>query len=105
MRHFSSLATTKALPTVGTPSLAITKALLPIGVSTGAASRPLVLRAGSTTRLATADLAASVGAVDLAVVTAAANGDLLMTARAMEQSVALVEHGTRAATAFWTRAP
>lgn len=64
--------------------LAVTEAVLPSGVLAGSAVGPLVLRAGSTTGLTPADLAAPASTVDLSVITAAANGDLLVAARAVE---------------------
>lgn len=64
--------------------LAVTEALLAIGVLPGSAVRPLVRRTSSTHRFTLPDLATAVGAVDLAVVTPAANGDRLMAARAVE---------------------
>jgi len=64
--------------------LPVTKALLPLGMLAGSAAGPLVLRTGSAHRLAPPDLAAAVGAVDLAEVAAQANDDLPMAALAVE---------------------
>lgn len=80
--------------------LALIEAPLASGMLAGTPWRALVLRSGATQRFAPPQLAAPVGTVDPALITAAANDDLLMAARAVEESVALFGHDTRAADAL-----